>query len=119
MGRLNDRAFGLPGDLERLGEAIDDDRTRRWVARAGGEPVACAGIHVHEGDAEVWMVAVVPEARGRGLSAELLRHALSAARDEQDATTTALESSAMGEATYLRLGYRALGRLGMWERRSG
>jgi GNAT superfamily N-acetyltransferase len=60
---------------------------------------------------------VTPEARGRGLSAEILRHALSAAR-AQGATTTSLESSAMGEPTYRRLGYRDLGRLGMWEKRA-
>ncbi len=116
IGRLNDRAYGLPGDLERLGAAIRDDRTQRWVARVDGAPAGCVGIHVHEDDAEVWMVAVVPEARGRGLSAEMLRHALAAARDA-GATTTSLEATAMGEPVYRTLGYRGLGRFGMWERR--
>ena len=116
LGRLNDRAYGMPGDFERLGGAMTDEQTVAWVARVDGEPAGCAGIHVHEGDAEVWMVAVVPEARGRGLSAEILRHALSAAA-RAGATTTSLEASAMGEATYRRLGYRSLGRLGMWEKR--
>ncbi len=116
-GRLNDRAYGMPGDFERLGGAMTDEQTVAWVARVDGEPAGCAGIHVHEGDAEVWMVAVVPEARGRGLSAEILRHALSAAA-RAGATTTSLEASAMGEATYRRLGYRSLGRLGMWEKRT-
>ena len=116
LGRLNDRAYGMPGDFERLGAAMTDEQTVAWVARVGGEPVGCAGIHVHDGDAEVWMVAVVPEARGRGLSGEILRHALTAAvRD--GAVTTSLESSAMGEPTYRALGYRSLGRLGMWEKR--
>jgi ribosomal protein S18 acetylase RimI-like enzyme len=116
MGRLNDRAYGLPGDFERLGAAMRDDHTRRWVARVDGAPAGCVGIHVHEGDAEVWMVAVVPEARGRGLSAEILRHALSAAR-AAGATTTSLEATAMGEPVYRALGYRGLGRFGMWEKR--
>jgi GNAT superfamily N-acetyltransferase len=118
LGALNDRAYGMPGDFERLGRHMRDARTVPWVARVDGEPAGCTGVLVQDGNAEVWMVAVTPEARGRGLSAEILRHALSAAR-AQGATTTSLESSAMGEPTYRRLGYRDLGRLGMWEKRRG
>lgn len=116
LGQLNDRAYGMPGDFERLGALMRDEHTVPWVARVDGEPAGCAGVLVEDGNAEVWMVAVVPEARGRGLAGEILRHALSAARDG-GATTASLESSAMGEATYRRLGFRDLGRVGMWERR--
>jgi ribosomal protein S18 acetylase RimI-like enzyme len=117
-GRLNDRAYGLPGDFERLGARLDDPASRLWVARADGSPAGCAAVRVAGGDAEVWMVAVVPEARGRGLAGELMRHALTAAR-AAGATTTSLESTKLGEPVYRRLGYRALGRFGMWERRTG
>jgi GNAT superfamily N-acetyltransferase len=118
LGALNDRAYGMAGDFERLGGRMRDERTVPWVARVDGAPAGCAGVLVQDGNAEVWMVAVTPAARGRGLSAEILRHALSAAR-AQGAATTSLESSAMGEPTYRRLGYRGLGRLGMWEKRRG
>jgi GNAT superfamily N-acetyltransferase len=64
------------------------------------------------------LVAVVPQARGRGLAAELMRRALAQARSA-GALTTSLESTALGEPVYRSLGYRALGRFGMWERRTG
>jgi ribosomal protein S18 acetylase RimI-like enzyme len=118
LGAVNDRAYGLPGDFERLGRLMRDERTVPWVARVDGEPAGCAGVLVQHCNAEVWMVAVAPEARGRGLAAEILRHALSAARDA-GATTTSLESSAMGETTYRRRGYRPWARSGMGENRRG
>jgi len=117
-GRLNDRAYGLPGDFERLGARLDDPLSRLWIARAHGEPAGCAAVRVLDGDAEVWMVAVVPEARGRGLAGELMRHALTAAA-EAGAQTTSLEATKLGEPVYRSLGYRSLGRFGMWERRVG
>jgi len=118
LGIVNDRAYGTPGDLERaVGGLRDVEGCTLWIARAGGEPVAAGAIHLHEGDAGVELVAVVPEARGRGLAAELLRHALTDAA-RAGATTTSLQATKMGEPVYRRLGYRALGRYGMWERRS-
>lgn len=115
---VNDRAYGTPGDLERaVGGLRDVEGCTLWIARDGGEPVAAAAIHLHEGDAGVELVAVVPEARGRGLSAELLRHALTDAA-RAGATTTSLQATTLGEPVYRRLGYRALGRYGMWERRT-
>ncbi|MBX5440553.1 MAG: GNAT family N-acetyltransferase [Solirubrobacteraceae bacterium] len=118
LAAVNDRAYGTPGDLERvLGGLGAVDGCALWVAREAGEPVAALAVHLHEGDAGVEFVAVVPEARGRGLAAELMRHALTAAA-QAGATTTSLEASAMGEPVYRRLGYRALGRFGMWERRT-
>lgn len=115
---VNDRAYRTPGDLERaVGGLRDVEGCTLWIARDGGEPVAAAAIHLHEGDAGVELVAVVPEARGRGLSAELLRHALTDAA-RAGATTTSLQATKLGEPVYRRLGYRALGRYGMWERRT-
>lgn len=115
---VNDRAYRTPGDLERaVGGLRDVEGCTLWIARDGGEPVAAAAIHLHGGDAGVELVAVVPEARGRGLSAELLRHALTDAA-RAGATTTSLQATTLGEPVYRRLGYRALGRYGMWERRT-
>jgi hypothetical protein len=47
-----------------------------------------------------------------------MRTALREAR-ERGCTTTCLEATARGEPVYARLGYRPLGRLGMWELRRG
>lgn len=118
LGRINDRAFGLSGELEQVLEGVDDPASRLWIARVDGEPAGGLLVRTHEGDAEAYCVAVLPEARGRGIARELLRAALAAARDE-GATTTSLESTAMGEPVYQALGYRALGRFGMWELRRG
>ncbi|HWV88182.1 MAG TPA: GNAT family N-acetyltransferase, partial [Capillimicrobium sp.] len=90
---VNDRAYRTPGDLERaVGGLRDVEGCTLWIARDGGEPVAAAAIHLHGGDAGVELVAVVPEARGRGLSAELLRHALTDAA-RAGATTTSLQAT--------------------------
>lgn len=117
VGRLNDRAYGLAGALEAALEALPAGGCfRPWVAWLDGRRAASAAVLVCGGDAYVCFVAVAPQARGRGLSSELLRRALTTAREE-GATTTTLEASAMGEPIYTAMGYRVIGRMGMWERR--
>ena len=116
FGELNDRAYGITGLAEVLG-AFRSETARGWLARIGGEPACCVTVAPHAGDAYVCLVATVPEFRGRGLCSELMRHALRVARDEDGCTTTSLEGSPMGEPVYDRMGYRSLGRFGLWERR--
>lgn len=117
LARCNDAAYGVdPGSFERALAGIDDPAARAYVALDGGEPVAAAGTIVHDGDVWFLFVATVPRAQRRGLASELMRHALREARAE-GARTTSLEASAQGEPVYARMGYRSLGRLGMWERR--
>jgi GNAT superfamily N-acetyltransferase len=65
---------------------------------------------------DIAWVAVEPEARGRGLSGKLLAHALADAAERGQRTST-LVSTKLGRPVYERLGFRALGRLQMWERR--
>jgi ribosomal protein S18 acetylase RimI-like enzyme len=118
LADLNDAAYGAPaGTFAPAVAGLDAVGPQAWVARAGGRPVAALCVALHAGDAYVWLVATRPEARGRGLARELLRTALRAVRDGAGATTTTLEATAMGEGVYRRLGYRELGRLGMWEQR--
>lgn len=88
-----------------------------YVARIDGRPVCCATGHDHDGDFSVTLVATVPEARGRGLAGRLLTHALHEAR-ERGCTTTSLQATKLGQPVYLRLGYRGVGAVQMWERRS-
>jgi GNAT superfamily N-acetyltransferase len=114
---LNDRAYGLEGEIARVLDGVEDEVAERWIAMVDGEPAACVVVRPHDGNAEVFWVAVVPEARGRGLSGELMRRALSSAA-MAGCTTTSLEATALGEPVYLGLGYRPLGRFGMWERRA-
>jgi GNAT superfamily N-acetyltransferase len=70
----------------------------------------------HGTNSDLEWVAVVPEARGRGLSGKLLAHALADAA-ERGLLTTTLVASPLGRPVYERAGYRPLGALQMWERR--
>ena len=117
LARCNDDAYGLaPGTFGLALDGVGDPAARACVALDAGAPVAACGTVVHDGDAGVLFVATVPAAQRRGLASELMRHALREAR-AAGARTTTLEASAAGEPVYARMGYRALGRLGMWERR--
>jgi ribosomal protein S18 acetylase RimI-like enzyme len=118
LAEVNDAAYGVPPERSfrpALG-GLRHDAAPAWIGRLDGRPAAALATHVHDGDCGVTFVAVRPEAQGRGLAAELMRRALAAARDA-GATTTSLEATARGEPVYAALGYRSLGRLGMWERR--
>lgn len=117
VGELNDRAYGVSG-LAAAFARYREDGTRGWLAQVDGRPAASVGVLVHEGDAYVLFVATDPAYRGRGLCRGLMRHALADAA-AAGATTTSLEGSRMGEPVYARMGYRSLGRFGLWERRVG
>jgi ribosomal protein S18 acetylase RimI-like enzyme len=117
LARCNDAAYGIaPGTFAVVLGGIRDPAARAYVALDDGEPVAACGTVLHDGDANVLFVATVPAAQRRGLASELMRHALREARIA-GASTTTLEASAAGEPVYARMGYRSLGRLGMFERR--
>jgi ribosomal protein S18 acetylase RimI-like enzyme len=72
----------------------------------------------HAGNTDVEMVAVVPEARGRGISGNLLAHALADAAERGSESATLVATSS-GYPVYERAGFRPLGRLAMWERAPG
>jgi len=59
----------------------------------------------------------VPAARGRGLAAGLLHRALADAR-ERGCRTSTTQATTMGRPVYERIGYRDLGPVHMYERRS-
>lgn len=115
VGPLNDRAYSFGTDsFTRTLRRRPGEATRVYVARDDGEPVGCLLTTDHDGNTDIECVAVVPEARGRGISGNLLLHALADAR-ERDMDTSTLVSTALGHPVYERLGYRPLGRFSMWE----
>ena len=115
VGPLNDRAYAFGTDsFTRVLRRPPSEATRVYVARDGGEPVGCLLMSDHETNTDVECVAVVPEARGRGISGNLLRHALADAR-ERGIETSTLVSTMLGYRVYEKLGYRTLGRFAMWE----
>ena len=88
------------------------------MARLDGRAAGCLLIIDHDGNADVEMVAVVPEARGHGIAGKLLAHALADAA-ERGLETSTLLATRLGRPVYERLGYREFGTLHMWERKPG
>ena len=118
VGPINDRAYRFDTDsFARALAYFPDDAARVYTASEGGEPVACVMTVDHGPNVDVEWVAVVPEARGRGLSGKLIAHALADAA-ERGIETTTLVATQLGRPVYDRLGYRPLGQLQMWERRT-
>jgi ribosomal protein S18 acetylase RimI-like enzyme len=116
VGPLNDRAYGFDTDsFTRALSRRPSDSTHVYVARDAGEPVGCLLMTDQDGNSDVESVAVLPEARGRGISGKLLQHALVDAAERGNETST-LVSTALGYPIYERLGFRMLGRFAMWER---
>jgi ribosomal protein S18 acetylase RimI-like enzyme len=118
VGRVNDRSYTFGTDSwsrALAGFALDD--VHIYVARRGGEPVACLMIVDCDGYSDVQMVAVVPEARGAGLSGKLLAHGLADAAERGSASAT-LIATKLGYPVYRKLGFEDVGDFQMWERRA-
>jgi GNAT superfamily N-acetyltransferase len=119
IGPLNDRAYTFGTDsFTRALAGLPPDELTTYVARVDGRAVGCLVIVDHDGNADVEMVAVVPEARGHGIAGKLLAHALADAA-ERGLETSTLIATRLGRPVYERLGYREFGTLHMWERRPG
>jgi N-acetylglutamate synthase-like GNAT family acetyltransferase len=117
VGAINDRAYPFGGDsISRALTRPTHEDVRLYVAHDDGQPVACTATIDTGANAEVQMVAVVPEARGRGLAGKLIAHSLADAV-ERGATTGTLVATKLGYPVYAKLGFERLGVLEMWERR--
>lgn len=116
VSRLNEAAYGLPpGDFPVIGGGPEAMRT--YFGYLNGDPIGCAGTFARDSDSELVYVAVLPEGRGRGISARLCARALADAA-EQGFETTTLQATKLGYPVYEKLGYGDYGELQMWERRS-
>jgi GNAT superfamily N-acetyltransferase len=116
VGEVNDRAYTFGTDsFSRALQRLPDGEAHVYVARDDGRPIGCLTIVDHEGNSEVQMVAVVPEARGKGITGKLLGHALADAAERGSETST-LIATPLGYPVYERAGFRPLERVAMWER---
>jgi GNAT superfamily N-acetyltransferase len=116
LARVNDAAYPWrDGSLERaiLGAGLDDEHYRLYIAEDG----CVLGINDCEGDAGVFFVATLPEARGRGLAGGLLAAAMVEAR-ERGCDISTLQATKIGEPVYARIGYQRVGAIEMWEKRT-
>jgi GNAT superfamily N-acetyltransferase len=118
LAAINDRAYPFSTDsFSRALAGFPEEAAHIYTADEAGWPVACLMTVDCGRNADVEWVAVVPEARGRGLSGKLLAHALADAA-ERGAETTSLVSTSLGRPVYDRLGFRPLGAFEMWERQA-
>lgn len=99
-----------PGDV--FDERVLSPTSRFWIARVGGQAVACAGVHVAAGVNCVGYVATRPEARGRGLG-EAVTWAATLA---DPALPSVLLASDPGRPIYSRMGYLPVSRFSLWMR---
>jgi len=118
VAAINEAAYGLPaGQFARVLTALEASSADVYVARLDDEPAACVvAVHAQQ-DCGIFMVATVPRAQRRGLALALIRQALRDAR-ERGATSSSLQATRFGRPLYERLGYRDLGAIDMWERRT-
>lgn len=114
--RVNDAAYGFDGDFERAFRGLPPEPARLYLARADGLPAATVLTYETGSECGVYLVATLPEARGRGLATALVLDALREARG-RGCETTSLQATARGRPLYERLGYRSIGAAQMWERR--
>jgi len=85
---------------------------RVWLGRADGRWVTTATASLSDGFVGVYVVATLPEARGRGYG-EAVSWAATLCRPELPAT---LQASSMGKPVYERMGYRSVADFTLWAR---
>ena len=117
FARINGEAYtvyGAPADATASHfdgpNALVGPCTHAVLARLDGEPVGAVVITMSHGIAGVYWVAVLEQARGRGIAAALMRHITNLAFD-LGAANVQLQASVMGEPIYARLGYEELYRI--------
>jgi GNAT superfamily N-acetyltransferase len=115
LSALCDRVFGFGTAISLAFSGLSADSARVYVAHLDDEPVSTLLTCDHDGNCAVVWVATVPEARRRGLSTALLRHALADAA-ERGCSTSTLVASPTGRRGYKRLGYLDPGPLEQWDR---
>jgi GNAT superfamily N-acetyltransferase len=117
FGAINDRAYGLESSAwELMLEREPPMPYEALFATVDGEPVACAMVLDHHGDAAVTGVATLPGQRGRGLAGWIVTELLRSAQ-RRGLTTGSLQASRAGAPVYERLGFADAGYVELWERR--
>ena len=117
VAAINDSAYPFEGTpFTDFTSQHPHGATMNYVAYLDGEPAAAVVILPVDGDASVWDVATLPDARGRGLAGRLMHRALWDAR-ANGCDLSSLQATKLGEPVYARLGYRSHGAIQMWEKR--
>jgi GNAT superfamily N-acetyltransferase len=118
LARINDEAYGMHSAFARALERLEaGNGLYAYGVEEDGELVAGLVTFDFEDDCSVWLVATREAARGRGLAGSLMSHAMADAR-ERGRTTSTLQATDLGRPVYERLGFRSLGEIQMWEKRT-
>ncbi|NTX37566.1 GNAT family N-acetyltransferase [Myxococcus sp. CA051A] len=117
MVELNIRVWGKWDDILTVWRQPPRLPVHTLVAREGARALACGFALDVEDTAGVYMVVTLPEARGRGLAAEVMRGLLTGAR-ERGLSASVLQATEQGRSVYRKLGYRELGDWVNWTRRA-
>lgn len=96
-------------------DRITDERVlggpmRYFVGYEGDRPVACAATYVGVREVGVYMVATLPEARGKGYGAAITAAAVAVAPN----LPAVLQASDLGQPIYRRLGFEDISSYTLW-----
>jgi ribosomal protein S18 acetylase RimI-like enzyme len=108
------RGYPIP-ELHFPADRISDGRVlggpmRFFIGYQDSRPVACAAACVGEREVGVYMVATLPEARGRGYGAAITAAAIAAAPH----LPAVLQASGLGQPVYRRLGFQEISPYTLW-----
>lgn len=111
MAQLHARAFDKPWSAEEIGKLLENPAVFALTSRAEA-PQGFVIAWAAAGDSELLTVAVVPEARRRGIGAALVAAAgvVALARGAAAMHLEVAEDNAPARALYAKLGYEAVGR---------
>ena len=111
LAHLHARAFDKPWSETELAKILDNQATFALIARAGA-PQGFVIAWAAAGDAEILTVAVVPEARRKGVGASLVTAAgvTALVRGASHMHLEVAENNLAARALYLKLGYEEAGR---------
>ena len=111
------KGFGMP---DFAGEAFydvmchaDQDTTRAYLGRLGGEPVAASLLLLAAGVAGIYNVATIPQARRKGIGARMTDMPLLEART-MGYKAAILQASDMGESVYRSMGFQEYCKFGQY-----
>ena len=111
LGHLHARAFAKPWSMAEIAKLMENPAVFAVVSRAS-EPQGFAMAWAAAGDAELLTVAVIPEARRKGVGASLVSAASVTAlvRGSASMHLEVAEDNHAARALYAKLGYEEAGR---------